>query len=283
VDKGYVVLWRKMLDSPIMQNSQMFHFFGWCLLKASHKNRKQMVGYKEVWLDPGELIFSRKMASQDTGISEQSIRTILTKLEKMKMVQKSTSKSTNKFSVINIINWGTYQNIKNQSTSKLTNNQPATNQQLTSTSIIKNVKHVKHVKKKSMYTKKESGCDPEIEKFVSGFMEHIQDTYPNLAPKGQQSFLTGCEVVDKLIRLDGFKLDYIVDVMRFAVQDDYSAKYNTSLATLRTKKNGASDTTKFQKVAMAYENKQKQSITISPNEKAAIAFLNRRNKNGSRK
>lgn len=270
MERGYVILWRKMLDSSIMQNPKLCHFWIWCLMKATHKSIKRMVGYTEVCLDPGEFIFGRKVASKETGLSERSIRTVLRILENQKKVQKSTSKSTRRFSVIKIINWDTYQNLENKSTIKSTTKRPRGDHEVTTNNTHK---HINNNNKKNIYKKKDPKFDSEIEKFVSGFMGHIQDTYPNLAPKGKQSFLTGCDVVDKLIRLDGFSLDYVIKVMRFAVYDEYSAKYNTSLATLRTKKNGASDITKFQKIAMSYESKNKQSEYITINSQAAVDFL----------
>jgi len=64
-----------------------------------------------------------------------------------------TIKSTSKYTMLTVCNWGTYQTeagainqpINKQSTSELTNNQPATNQQLTTN---KNDKNYKNAKKK---------------------------------------------------------------------------------------------------------------------------------------
>jgi len=72
----------------------------------------------------GQLVAGRLELSKNTGISEQSIRTSLVKL---KSTSEITIKTTNKYSVISINNYDEYQ----QSTNKLTNNQPTTNQQLT--------------------------------------------------------------------------------------------------------------------------------------------------------
>lgn len=122
---GYVQLWRKSLESSVWQNHNLWRFWTYCLMKASYKEHKQMVGFQEVMLQPGQFVFGRKKASKEIGFSEQEIRTCLLKLKNMKNL---TIKTTNKFSIITIVNWGEYQG---EITNKSTNNQPTTNQQLT--------------------------------------------------------------------------------------------------------------------------------------------------------
>lgn len=65
-----------------------------------------MVGTQMVPLSPGQFIFGRKAASKELKISERSIRTCLSTLKNLKKIG---VKSTNKFSVITIIKWNTYQ------------------------------------------------------------------------------------------------------------------------------------------------------------------------------
>ena len=111
-------------------------------MKATHKEVRQMVGYQEVTLTPGQFVFGRIKASEETGLSVQTIRTCVDQLRKR---QNLTIKSTNHYSIISIVNWGKYQEA---STSQLTSNQPATNQQLTTNKNDKNAKKEKKVPKK---------------------------------------------------------------------------------------------------------------------------------------
>jgi hypothetical protein len=55
---------------------------------------------------PGQFIFGLHVASKETGLTIREIRTILDFLRKAGNV---TIKTTNKFSIITIINWPTYQ------------------------------------------------------------------------------------------------------------------------------------------------------------------------------
>ena len=129
MDRGYVKFWRKTTDSGFLQNPNLFTFWAWCLFKASHKKRNQLVGMTMVELQPGQFIFGRKAAASELKMSQQTIRTCLKKLE---MFENLTIKSTNKFSIITIINWDTYQSSDEKITIKSTNSQPTSNQQVTS-------------------------------------------------------------------------------------------------------------------------------------------------------
>jgi len=102
-----------------------------------------MVGNQEVVLNPGQFLFGRKSASMDTGLGQQTIRTALKMLISNQQV---LVKSTNKYSIITIINWDTYQpqeiETNQQITSKLTHKKPTNNQQITTDKNDKNVKEL---------------------------------------------------------------------------------------------------------------------------------------------
>lgn len=148
-NSGWVKLWRKSVNSLVFQDAKLWKIWTWCLMKATHKEHDQLVGYQKIHIMPGEFIFGRKSASFELNISEQTIRTSLDSLRKLKNL---TIKSTNKYSVISIINWDTYQiddtTTNQQTNQQLTSKQPATNQQLTTN---KNVKNDKNVKNKDKY------------------------------------------------------------------------------------------------------------------------------------
>jgi 5-methylthioribose kinase len=91
---------------------------------------------EEFLIERGSLIFGRKRASLETGISEQIIRSILKTLINLEMVEKSTTKSTNRFSCLTICNYEHYQDLSGPSNHQInqqtTSRQPADNQQATS-------------------------------------------------------------------------------------------------------------------------------------------------------
>jgi hypothetical protein len=75
------------------------------------------------------------------GLSEQQVRTALTKL---KSTGEITSIATNKYTLVTIENWASYQSPDNLATSKTTsdstNEQPTDNQQITTNKNVKNVR-----------------------------------------------------------------------------------------------------------------------------------------------
>ncbi len=125
---GWVKLHRQTLDNGWLQNPKLLAFWIYCLLKASHKETTVTVGFQRVNLQPGDFIFGREKAETDLKLSAQNIRTIISNL---KINGNITVKVTNKFSIITVANWHTYQSLESDANSLnvslLTNNQPATN------------------------------------------------------------------------------------------------------------------------------------------------------------
>jgi len=119
---GWVQLHRKLLENPVFKNPKLLQTFLYCLLKATHTEREQLVGDTIVKLQPGQMATGRRALSQATGLTEQNIRTALDKLKKLGIL---TSKPTTKYSIISITNWDSYQ----QTNQQVTNNQPTSNQQ----------------------------------------------------------------------------------------------------------------------------------------------------------
>lgn len=136
MERGYVKLWRKTLDSGLLQNGPAWQLFGYLLLKATHKPYRQIVGGVVFELLPGQLVFGRVKAGADLGLSEQRIRTAILLLKKMEII---TSKVTSKGTIITIVNWHNYQEDtptvnqqgNQQPNQQVTSIQPALNQHLT--------------------------------------------------------------------------------------------------------------------------------------------------------
>jgi len=99
---------------------------------------------------------------------------------------------------------------------------------------------------------------PEIKNFTDGFILWSLKTHGKQAPKKTNSLTKkSCETVDKLIRLDGFTLEYIQEVLRWGAKDNFWSSQLRSLAGLRNK-NG-DGLTKFQNMATKFEKSNKPS------------------------
>ncbi len=128
---GFVLLHRKSIKNPLFQHPLVWHYFTYCILKASHQEFKTVFNGKEIIIGEGEFITGRRVAALETGLTEQNIRTAQRYLINLKMIEKSTSKSTSKYSVIKVCNYSFYNMEDFKNTSKLTSSQPASNQQVT--------------------------------------------------------------------------------------------------------------------------------------------------------
>lgn len=124
MNNGWITVHRRLLDWEWFDDSNTFHVFMYCLLRANHKANS----WRGNNIDTGQFITSREKISQDTKLSIQQVRTCLNKL---KSTNELTIKTTNKFTLISITNWSEYQQSNQQDNQQLTNNQPTTNQQLT--------------------------------------------------------------------------------------------------------------------------------------------------------
>lgn len=128
MENGYIKLWRSIDRWGWRKNSNTLSVFLYCLTHARHTPGE----YHGLQLQPGQLITGRDAISRGTGVTTQSVRTALNNLKKSGEL---TIKSTNKFSVITVVNWAKFQSTTDtpnqQPNQQLTTNQPAANQQLT--------------------------------------------------------------------------------------------------------------------------------------------------------
>jgi len=66
------------------------------------------IGYQEIPLQPGQFIFGRKKAAEETGLSEKQIRLCMNILKFRSSV---AIKTASKFSIVSIVNWEAYQGV----------------------------------------------------------------------------------------------------------------------------------------------------------------------------
>jgi|688.fasta_scaffold512496_2 hypothetical protein len=130
---GWIKIHRKFLDWQWFDKSEAVHLFLYLVLKANHKDSQ----WQGIDIKRGQFVSSLGKISADTGISLQSIRTLLNKFEKTNEIQ---LKSTNKFTIITICKYECYQQENEQPNTQLTNEQQTTNNQLTTNKNDKNNK-----------------------------------------------------------------------------------------------------------------------------------------------
>lgn len=153
-NRNWLKLNRSILTSDVFENPKLLKVWIWCLCKASHKERDQVVGRQVQHLYEGQFIFGRKVASRELGMPESTVYRYVLQLKQLGNV---SVKTNNKYSVITVENWRFYQydNRKlEQMNGQQMNNKRTTNEQQMNTN--KNVKNVEKVKNVSSYNRREA-------------------------------------------------------------------------------------------------------------------------------
>ena len=135
--EGWVCFHRKIAEWEWYTKPGMFHLFSHLVIMANHKDGS----WQGIPIKRGQYLTGRKSLSKATGMTEQSIRTCLKRLESTGEI---SQKSTNRFSVITICKYEDYQDVKKEANQQSTSNQPATNQQLTTNNNVNNENKVKN-------------------------------------------------------------------------------------------------------------------------------------------
>ena len=127
MDNGFILLYRKLIDSAIFANEKALKIWIWCLLKASYKDRHIPInvgkGIVTVSIKAGQFIYGRSKV-EELNIDKETVRYWLDKFEKNYNMIKINP--TNQYSIITICNWEHYQ--YNNVLQSPTNHQPVTNQ-----------------------------------------------------------------------------------------------------------------------------------------------------------
>ena len=112
---GWIKIYRAITEWEWYQDSQMVHLLIHLIFKANIMDKK----WKGITIKRGQLVTSVASLSSSTGISIRSIRTCLDRMEETGEIDKET---TNKFTIITICKYDSYQDCEisndNQTTIK---------------------------------------------------------------------------------------------------------------------------------------------------------------------
>ena len=130
--KGFIKLYRSLIDWEWFDDVPTAHLFVYCLCRANYEN----VVWQGKRIKKGSFVTSLKKLSIATGLSIQQVRTSLNKL---KMTKEVTHQSTKQNTVITVLSFADYQESNTQSTyNQHTINTPS-NKQITTDKEIKNI------------------------------------------------------------------------------------------------------------------------------------------------
>ncbi len=130
--QGWIKLHRKLMQTSFYRDSETVHLAIHLLLKANHCDKDIIFNNEEITIKRGSLITGRQALSRETGIHES---TVYRKLKVLEKVGFSNTTSNNKFSIITILNYSTYNS--NDNATEQQAEQPVNNQR-TQTRMYKN-------------------------------------------------------------------------------------------------------------------------------------------------
>lgn len=125
---NYIMLYRKITSWEWYTDANTMRVFFHLLLNANWKDGR----YRGYEVPRGSLVVGRKKLAKELKMSEQSVRTAL---EHLKSTNEITTKITNRFTIVTIVNYDNYQVVVDDSNhqndqqpnQQSTNNQPTTN------------------------------------------------------------------------------------------------------------------------------------------------------------
>lgn len=131
---GWIKLHRTLTQWQWYSDSKTIHLFIHLLLNACHEPQK----WQDITLQKGQLVVGRQKLASALNMTQNEIRQ---RLHRLKTCNAIVIKCTNKYSLVTITNWESYQN----TTEKRTNKSPAKHQQTTTNKKGKNKKKYSNI------------------------------------------------------------------------------------------------------------------------------------------
>ena len=235
---GFIKLHRKLVAWGWYQDYVVKDVFLHLLLTANFRDTE----WKGTTLKKGQLIIGTKRLAEDLGFTRQQVRTALNKL---KSTNEITIDTTNRYSLVTIVNWNEYQSdddiATNKSTKILTNNQPTYNQQITNKQPTDNQQKT---------TPKEIKNDRNIEYKIiddSAYYNNINNNIKAPAPPSESG-----EVFKSYEQNIGVISPIVVDILKDRIQSQGAEL--VMLAITEAVKNNAKTIRYIEKVLNAWDN-----------------------------
>jgi len=228
--EGWIKLHRKFIEWEWFDISDMIKLFMFLLLSANHKDST----WRGVEIKRGQYLTGLNSLSEKTKISVQTLRTCLKRLEKTGEIN---SKVTNKYRLITVCNYDSYQD-NQQETNSQTNNQLTSKQQATN-----NKQEYKNINKEKKYTYKQfyseqleiSENDKMYQTFISWlYGDNIFKRPLNSVLKMEQVSWKQFPELLKIHKQSGVKVKPLLEDMENWLMSNPKAKNKTVLGTLRT-------------------------------------------------
>lgn len=167
---GWLKLYRSILDSAVFQDAEVLKVWIWLLCSVAFEQHDTICYGKVIHLKPGQTATGRKKIAQCTDLNENKVYRALTVLKSLGNIE---IKSTNKYSIITIVNWDKYQ----EENGKRTSIEQQTNSKTTAEEQQEDSKRTQH--KNGKNGKKEKNI------YICSFFQSVWDEYPKKLGKNK--------------------------------------------------------------------------------------------------
>jgi hypothetical protein len=251
MSQGYIKLYRKIRQSPIFNDMQLYRLWTICLTEASHAERDQIIGKQTVHLQEGEFVTGRfdLMEMYNNGLKQKDKvkgeKTVFRWLETLEKGGYLTIKKTNKFSIVSIDNWGLYQQDNGKegpdNDHQKTNKRPSNDHQMTTNKNVKNDKNVKNEDIKDIPDKSQA-CDYELSELLYQLMLENNDKAK------KPNFKAWADSIRLMREKDKYTVEQIEKLIKWSQANDFwkgnilsAKKLREKAGTLRIQRNAELD------------------------------------------
>ncbi len=173
LERGWIKIFRSLLDKGYYTNSTYVHLWVHLLLKASYKGTEFFFNGKLLTLKPGQFLTGRKTLAIETGIPESTCERILKVFESEQQIEQQKN---NKFRIITITHWEDYQIDEQQIEQRMDNKWTASGQPADTYKNIKNIKKNIASSKDASQPSQKKETDPRIKQIIDYFVQAVQET-----------------------------------------------------------------------------------------------------------
>lgn len=229
-DKGWVSLWREVLDKPIwlLSTSGQRSVLIAILLSVNHAEKNWEWKGKPYVAKPGQMITSMEHLAEKSGkgVTRQVVRGSLERFEKLGFLTKQSTKVN---TLITIVNWGKYQGEKSNTTNQSTNAQPTSNQPTTTNNNVNNENNVnkEHTSKKSTPT---YGDQSPYLVLAKELFEEIKKNNPEVKKPKLQNWANDMRL---MVERDKRTVEKVSRMVKWSQNDDFWSGVVLSASSLR--------------------------------------------------
>jgi len=162
----FIQLHRQMLEWEWYKNWNVFNVFIHCLLKANWSDKK----WEWILIKRWEFITSYQTLANELSWKNNkfTVMQVRTALKKLNVTGEITIKTTNKFTIVKVNNYNTYQVNNTVDNNQITNKQQSNNNQITTTN---------NINKNNKENKYKGGDLVNVKTELTKFIEHRNNLY----------------------------------------------------------------------------------------------------------